>query len=751
MDWGTGLTAVGLVVTVIAAVIAWLQLRRTPHTNTPVNPAASGGRRETGTDHRTVRTNILPPPTGHLPHLVRGRDRLLNDLRALVKKPDGKIHLLSGMGGVGKTSVALQIAAEAQAEGRPTWWVPATDAQTFALHMLGLARELGATAGEVEEALEGRRRGSDLLWRLLDDVQGWLLVIDNADDPRALDADQPVAGGNGWLRPTSTGLVLVTTRARATGMWGRHTTMHKMNVLPPQDGACILLDLVPEAGSVAEAENLSARLGGLPLALRHAGMHLSTAFALERNFVAYQEALDSPGDTLMRPDMDDRANLTMTWELSLDLLAARDMPQARALLGVLSCFPAPTPIPAVLLDHATLATACEEQGRGGVSGGLAALDSVGLIEEVDSADKATRGVALHPLVAEVTRRKLFDSPLGGRTAAVAVSLVARAVGTLSVDRSSDWPIWAQLHAHVRGLWLSVIGELDDESLAVLAEATAVCAMGLTYGGSYHVALSLTGMALGKTEGRLPSDSPAVLDIRHRHASAKMFLGLAAEAEREFRAVLAGRVSVLGPHHPKTLIIRHNLARVLADQGRLDEAGEQFAQALAAKVRVLGPEDPDTLATRHEAARVLLAQGKAVEAETEHRAIHATKLKVLGPEHPDTLVSRQEIPRSLLAQGRAVEAERELREILGLRMRLLGGDHPHVLNTSHWLAAALAAQGRYEEAGQRFVEVLEARRRVLGAENTYTLATQEALTEMRRRAAQPAPEEGDDAPGAGGSR
>ncbi|MGW7483137.1 tetratricopeptide repeat protein [Nonomuraea muscovyensis] len=741
MDWGTGLTAVGLVVAVIAAVIAWLQLRRTPHTNAPVNSAASGGRRGTSTEHRTVRTSILPPPTGQLPNHVRGRDGLLDDLRALVKTPDGKTHLLSGMGGVGKTSVALQIAAEAQAEGRPTWWVPATDAQTFTLHMLGLARELGATAGDVEEALEGRRRGADLLWRFLDDAQGWLLIVDNADDPRVLDAGhQQLAGGNGWLRPTSAGLVLVTTRAGATDVWGRHATMHKMNALPPRDGARILLDLVPEAGSVAEAETLSARLGGLPLALRHAGMHLSAAFTLERNFVAYQEALDSPGDTLMRPDMDDRANLTTTWELSLDLLAARDVPQARALLGVLSCFPAPTPIPAVLLDHATLATACGAQGGGGVSGGLAALDSVGLIEEVGSADKAARGIALHPLVAEVTRRKLSGSALGGRTAAVAVALVARAVGELSVDRSSDWPIWAQLHAHVRGLWLSVIGELDDESLTVLAEATAVCAMGLTYGGSYHVALNLTGMALGKAEGRLPPDSPAVLDIRHRHASAKMFLGLAAEAEREFRAVLAGRVSVLGQHHPKTLIIRHNLARVLADQGRLDEAGEQFAQALAAKVRVLGLEDPDTLATRHEAARVLLAQGRAVEAETEHRAIHAIKLKVLGPEHPDTLVSRQEIPCSLLAQGRAVEAERELRELLGLRRRLLGGDHPHVLSTSHWLAAALAAQGRYEEAGQRFVEVLEARRRVLGAENTYTLATQKALSEMRRRAAQRTPEE-----------
>lgn len=730
MDWGTGLTAAGLVVAVLAAGIAWLQLRRTPKAVPKPSAAPVAGRSEP-----SAGAMALPPPTGQLPDRLRGRDGLLAQLRTLVKAPDGRVHVLSGLGGVGKTSVALQIAAEVRAEGRPAWWVSAADGQTFGLQMLGLARELGATAGEVEEALEGRRSAADLLWRFLDGSPGWLLVVDNADDVRALHiGDQHVAGGNGWLRPTSSGLLLVTSRTGETHEWGRHVTVHRMNALSPQDGARILLDLVPGAGSPADAEALSARLGGLPLALRHAGMHLSAAFTAERDFVAYRAALDGGenGENLMRQNAEDRSNIATTWELSLNLLESRNLPQTRALLGVLSCFPASTPIPDQLIDHEVLATACEVMGNGGVSGGLSALHSVGLIEDARSPDGELIGIVMHPLVAEITRRRMAGSALGGRTAATAVALVAGAVGKLDVDRTADWPIWKELPAHIRALWLGAARDLDDEGLSTLAETSAVCAMGLTYGGSYRVALDLTGVALRGTERRLSSDSSAVLDVRHRHASAMMFLGLAADAEREFRKVLAGRVKALGADHRKTLTIRHNLARVVADQGRYGEAAERFADTYEAKLRVLGPEDPDTLATRHEAARVLLAQGRAVEAEAELRDIYRVKVRVLGPDHPDTLVSRHEIPRALLAQGRAAEAEDELRELVNVRVRLLGHDHPHVLTTGHWLAQAVGEQGRYAEAERLFREVLDARRRVLGAENAYTVATQEALSAMRHR-------------------
>jgi hypothetical protein len=52
--------------------------------------------------------------------------------------------------------------------------------------LLGLAGELGASRGQVEEALAGRLNPSDVLWQQLENTTGWMLVLDNADNPAAL-------------------------------------------------------------------------------------------------------------------------------------------------------------------------------------------------------------------------------------------------------------------------------------------------------------------------------------------------------------------------------------------------------------------------------------------------------------------------------------------------------------------------------------------------------------------------------------
>jgi len=89
--------------------------------------------------------------------------------------------------------------------------------------LLGLAQELGAPQGEVFEAFAGRRNPADLLWRFLTAQQGWLLVFDNVDDLDVLTVGGiTVAEGAGWIRPTTAGLILVTSRVVDPRAWGRH-------------------------------------------------------------------------------------------------------------------------------------------------------------------------------------------------------------------------------------------------------------------------------------------------------------------------------------------------------------------------------------------------------------------------------------------------------------------------------------------------------------------------------------------------
>jgi hypothetical protein len=93
---------------------------------------------------------LLPAPV--LDVQVRGRDDVLAELAGLVSAPDGRVRVLAGMGGAGKSTVARAAAARITAGGGRAWWVPAGDAVPVTQLLLGLAGELGASPGLVDQA-----------------------------------------------------------------------------------------------------------------------------------------------------------------------------------------------------------------------------------------------------------------------------------------------------------------------------------------------------------------------------------------------------------------------------------------------------------------------------------------------------------------------------------------------------------------------------------------------------------------------
>jgi hypothetical protein len=354
-----------------AAVIPLLRRRRRPlpasDSNKGTASAALGRSRA-----------LLPPPV--LDVEVRGRIQVIDELVGIALAPSGHAVVLAGLGGSGKSTVARAVAARAMEQNRRAWWVPAADAVSVTQLLLGLAGELGASRSQVEEALAGRLNPSDVLWQQLEDTAGWVLVLDNADNPAALTAgDRPVHSGSGWLRSTRTGLVLVTSRVGDEQRWGPITRIIRLESLGEVDGAQVLLDLAPGAGDRADAESLSEQLGGLPLALHQAGSYLASPFATEATFTQYRQALSVRFGELMGRGEEDRAKVIVTWELSLDALQAQGIGQARLLLRVLSCFASAVPVP-LLLDRDVLTQMCGSTA--GAEDGLSGLSSVGLISTV---------------------------------------------------------------------------------------------------------------------------------------------------------------------------------------------------------------------------------------------------------------------------------------------------------------------------------------------------------------------------------
>jgi TIR domain/NB-ARC domain len=186
-----------------------------------------------------------------------GREDLLARLReSLLAGHTTVVHALHGLGGVGKTMLALEYAHRYADAYELVWWVNADTASLVGQQYAALAGELGLVGPRADttsavSALRGYLRGHGR----------WLLVLDNAESPREI---------RDWL-PAGPGHVLVTSR---DPRWGELAARVEVDVLSRAESVALLRTHRPGL-SEADAGRLAGALGDLPLALAQAGGFLA--------------------------------------------------------------------------------------------------------------------------------------------------------------------------------------------------------------------------------------------------------------------------------------------------------------------------------------------------------------------------------------------------------------------------------------------------------------------------------------------
>ncbi|MFJ7964400.1 tetratricopeptide repeat protein [Streptomyces sp. NPDC096324] len=656
---------------------------------------------------------------------------LIERVESALSVPDSPAaQVLCGLGGSGKTAIALELARGWSGRGRQVWWVDARQGSTLEAGLRAVARQADASEDQL-------RAGdtADVLWSCLARYERpWLLVVDNADDPALLDGPGRLSEGTGWIRPPATGRggVLVTTRDSTPQTWGGACALHPVRPLTGEnitDAARILHDHAGDAaGSFDDAQRLARRLGGLPLALRLAGTYLADANHVPvpyrepdvpMDFRSYQAALDRGLERV-----DPGSVIDQTWAMSLKLLEQRGMPRARPLLRLIATF-ADAPLPyTLLLTPETLAGAGElaELDGPGVWSLLTALAGLGLVDlQPATGSDALPALRVHPLVRDASRD---HTALG--TAVQALHSAAFAEETGIPEESDRWEHWAFLQPHAFDLFHRAAGSEPSDQTIAAATAANFAARHLRAKGLYRQARGELEAILAHQRVVLGDTHPDTLSTRHSLAGVLQDLGEVEQAGSELEAVLAHERVALGDTHPDTLITRHNLAGVLRDLGEVEQARSELEGVLAHQHVVLGDTHPSTLTTRHSLAGVLQDLGEVEQARSELEAVLAHERVALGDTHPETLYTRHSLAGVLQDLGEVEQARSEYEAVLAHRRVAVGDTHPSTLTTRHNLAGVLQDLGEVEQARSEYEAVLAHQHVVLGDTHPSTLTTRHNL-------------------------
>jgi hypothetical protein len=612
------------------------------------------------------------------PLFLAGREGLLAELEARLAagngQPGPRVVALYGLGGAGKTSVAVEYAHRHLAEVGLAWQFPAENGAVLAAGFGELAAQLGARdGGDPVATVHGVLAASPA---------PWLLVFDNAPDRASVSRFVPPAGP---------GRVLITSRNQ---IWPPGQAV-EVPVLDPQVAAEFLVNRTGDADRGAALE-LAGELGGLPLALEQAAAYVQASGESLAGYLALfrQRRADllGRGEPVGYPE-----TVATTWRLAFGRLC-QSVPEASGLLRLLA-FCAPEAIPLRLLlqprpglagrfggEVAVLARLLEDP--------LAAGDAVAALRRYSLVTPAADGsVLVHRLVQKVMLDQMPVGPAGQwRQAATALIEAALPADT---DRPEAWPICALLLPHA------------PKALAEDSTGAARIADYLGSSGCYAAARDLYERVYEARKEVLGPEHPRTLIARHELAHWTRFAGDPAAARDQYAALLPVYERVLGPEDETTLKTRGWLADLTGDVGDSAAARDQYAALLPVDERVLGPEHTETLAASRNLATWTGEAGNPVAARDLLAGRLPVEERVLGPEHPATLITRADHARWTGEAGDPAAARDKFAELLPEFERVLGQAHPRTLLTRGYLARwtgeagdPAAARGQVRRAAAR---------------------------------------------------
>ncbi|WP_433121011.1 FxSxx-COOH system tetratricopeptide repeat protein [Micromonospora sp. CA-246542] len=636
------------------------------------------------------RLHNLPKPATRL---FVGRQDELAALEAVMSAGSGVIcQAVHGLGGVGKTELALQYAHQRRDRYPMRWWVTADSPASIENGLAALTARMNPELMLTATAAEAAR------WAVgwLQNQSGWLLVLDNVEQRSDV---EPL------LAQLDTGHLLITTR-RDVNWETLVDGCLRLDMLDRESAVRLLLE-PGEQRDVLAAAVLADELGYLPLALQQAAGYLrQTRLPVSAYLDRLREQPSEVLNTIAEGDQAERA-VAQVWLLTLDQL--REVrPAAIDLLRILSCY-APDDVP-----RSILAGYAEQAGA--VDQALAALASYNLVILTQTT------VSMHRLLQTVVRSQTHtqaeaddhdersDPPESFWYGIVdqALALLDEALPPGNLQEDVDiWPQWRLFTPHVEALAQHISQDTAD-----LTFANLLGQLGSYHytQGRYHQALQADKRALEISEAALSAGHPTIATRLDNLARTLGELGRAGEALPLRRRALEISEAALLAGHPTIAIRLNNLAHTLGELGRAGEALPLRRRALEISEAAL-PAGHPTIATRlNNLAHTLGELGRPGEAlPLQRRALEISEA-ALPAGHPDIATRLDNLAYTLGELGQPGEALALQRRALEISEAALPAGHPDIATRLDNLAYTLGDLGQAGEAlplQRRALEISEA--------------------------------------------
>ena len=684
-----------------------------------------------------------------------GQEALLRQLAETLKKGQptalSQPQAISGLGGIGKTQIAVEFAYRRQQDYQAIFWVRADTHEALVSGFVALSELLNLP----EKDEHDQTITVKAMEQWLKTHREWLLILDNADD---LSIVSP------FLRSLSLhgGHILLTTRAHVLGPLARHIEVETMSLevgtlFLLRRAGLIGLEASLETVSTSErviAQKITEELGGLPLALDQAGAYIQeTGCSLAR----YQQVYGQHCMELLkrRGSFSDSypESVATTWMLSFEKVKQRNLVAADLLRCCALLHPDAIPEEFFADGAMHLGSRLQQVARDTLvfDDAVRVLLAYSLIRR----DPTTAMLSIHRLVQAV----LVDA-MSAKTRKQWRERIVQAVskafpevtfqGWTKCERllphvlvCATWTEQGLIHIpemshvlHRAGIYLRARAQyLEAERLLVrslmireqhlgaehLHTAFSLNSLVLLYReqGKYDEAEQLCHRALPIYEQHLGGGHPHTASCLSNLASLYDAQGKYEEAEQLYIRVLAIREQHLGVNHPRTASSLNDLAVLYKEWGKYERARPLYEQALAIHEKHSGTEHPNTASSLNNLANLYQHQGMYEEAEPLYRRALAIKEQQLGIEHPHTAMSLNNLALLYLQQGKYEEAEHLYRRVLTIYEKQLGTDHPSTATILNNLAELYDHQGKYEEAELLCRRALTIFEQQLGTEHPST--------------------------------